>query len=84
MSIKVPLKQKTPQIEIDLRGEKGNVFYLISLGCKLASQLDMDWNTIQRRMTSRDYIQAVKIFDAYFGHYVTMYVSETLREQLTK
>ncbi|BBM67890.1 hypothetical protein VA249_45360 (plasmid) [Vibrio alfacsensis] len=82
MSIKVPFEQRIPQIEIDLRGPQGNVFYLFRVGQKLAHQLGMDWDLIFKRMANGDYVQAVRIFDAYFGQYVTMYVSEELREEL--
>lgn len=83
MAIKVPFDQKVPQLVIDLRGSQGNVFYLIGTGKMLAHQLGLDWDKIYKRMTRGDYIQAVKIFNAYFGQFVTMYVSEEFREQLT-
>ena len=37
MTFKTKPKQKTPQIEVDLTGEEGNVFYLIALARKLGS-----------------------------------------------
>ncbi len=82
MTIKVPLKQRTPQIVIDLQGEHGNVFFLIALARDLSHKLSLDFDKIYKRMSSGDYFHAVKIFDAYFGDFVTMHVSEELREQL--
>jgi uncharacterized protein YeeX (DUF496 family) len=76
MAIKTKLKQKVPKIEIDLSGPQGNVFCLINLAKKLSRKLDMDGETIVKRMMFDDYEHAVKTFDAYFGDYVTMFVPE--------
>ncbi|AUI88846.1 hypothetical protein BS333_20960 (plasmid) [Vibrio azureus] len=83
MAIKVPFKPKVPQITLDLRGEQGNVFQLISLARKLSVQLDLDGEKIQKRMIAGNYYSAVNIFDAYFGDFVTLLVSEDIREQLS-
>ncbi|EJM7154713.1 MULTISPECIES: hypothetical protein [Vibrio] len=83
MAIKVPFKPKVPQITLDLRGEQGNVFQLISLARKLSAQLGLDGEKIQKRMMTGDYYCAVNIFDAYFGDYVTLLVSEEIREELS-
>ncbi|EKA5635842.1 hypothetical protein OKZ62_001746 [Vibrio navarrensis] len=82
MTIRVPFKQRVPQIEINLCGPKGNVFYLIQLAKQLSSKLGLNWDIIYKRMTMHDYVHAVKTFEAYFGDYVTLDVSEELLEQL--
>jgi hypothetical protein len=60
-------------IEIDLTGPQGNVFFLIGTARNLAKQLGLDSNKIQNEMMSRDYENAVTIFDKYFGSFVTLY-----------
>jgi hypothetical protein len=83
MAFKEPFKPKVPQITLDLRGEQGNVFQLISLARKLSAQLGLDGEKIQKRMMTGNYYSAVNIFDAYFGDFVTLLVSEDIREQLS-
>ncbi|NGZ68933.1 hypothetical protein G6Z92_18630 [Vibrio aestuarianus subsp. cardii] len=82
MAIKKKLRQQIPQIEIDLTGPQGNVFYLLTQAKRLARELGMDGDNIHHRMMKDDYIHAVKIFDAYFGKYVTLRVNDELAEQL--
>ncbi len=83
MAFKEPFKPKVPQITLDLRGEQGNVFQLISLARKLSAQLGLDGEKFQKRMMTGNYYSAVNIFDAYFGDFVTLLVSEDIREQLS-
>lgn len=73
MTIKTKLKQRIPQIEIDLDGPQGNVFFLIGTAKNLACQLGMNHETIIKQMRGGNYKQAVRIFDAYFGEFVTLY-----------
>lgn len=82
MTIKTPFKQLVPKIEIDLRGPQGNVFNLIKQAKLLAKQIDESEETITSRMMRYDYVNAIKVFDAYFGDYVTLLVDEDLAHQL--
>jgi len=79
MTVKTMPKQKRPQIEVDLTGEEGNVFYLIALARQLAPQLGFDLETMTDRMMFDDYTHAVRTFDAYFGDYVTLFTDDTAR-----
>ena len=72
MAIKGQIQQLVPQIEINLDGPDGNVFVLIKLATDLANKLGKDTDLIIQRMTSGNYEQAVRIFDAYFGQFVTL------------
>jgi hypothetical protein len=70
------IKSKEKQsfgIEIDLTGPNGNAFYLIGAANNLAKQLELDSKVIQTEMMSGDYENLVKVFDRYFGHFVTLY-----------
>lgn len=68
----IKTKKKLP-IEIDLTGPQGNVFYLLGLAKQFAKDLDLDGDEIIDAMTSSDYDNAVKVFDSWFGHFVTLY-----------
>ena len=58
---------------IDLTGPDGNAFVLLGKAKGYARQLDMDFNLIQKEMTSGDYENLLKVFDKYFGGFVTLY-----------
>jgi hypothetical protein len=58
---------------IDLTGPDGNAFVLLGQAKRYASQLDMDFSIIQKEMTSGDYENLLKVFDKYFGSFVTLY-----------
>jgi hypothetical protein len=60
-------------IEIDLTGPDGNAFVLIGYGSRLAKQLGLDKDAIQKEMMSGDYENLLKVFDKYFGEFVTLY-----------
>ena len=60
-------------IMIDLTGPDGNAFALLGQAKKYARQLDMDFNLIQKEMTSGDYEHLLNTFDKYFGGFVTLY-----------
>jgi hypothetical protein len=60
-------------IEIDLTGPDGNAFTLIGYGSRLAKQLGLDKDAIQKEMMSGDYENLLKVFDKYFGEFVTLY-----------
>lgn len=67
------IEEKPQTIEIDLTGADGNVFNLIGIGGRLCKQLKLNADVFVRRMTSGDYENAVKVFEEYFGDYVTLY-----------
>ena len=72
MSIKYK-KMKTGPVEIDLTGPDGNAFVLIGTASKLAKQLGLDGKKIQSEMMAGDYENLIKVFDKYFGEFVTLY-----------
>lgn len=57
---------------IDLDGPHGNVFYLLAQAKYLASDLDLQFEDIEREMKSGNYTDAVNTFDRYFGDYVIL------------
>ena len=71
MAIKKKVNKST--IEIDLTGPDGNAFMLIGRAGSLAKQLGLDKAKIQSEMMSGDYENLIKVFDNYFGHFVTLY-----------
>lgn len=81
MTIKASIEQKIPQIEINLDGPEGNIFTLFNLVKQLSGKLGLDGDLIIRRMQHRSggYEHAVKVFDAYFGNYVTLRTNEPER-----
>tara|TARA_R110000851_G_scaffold333298_1_gene511927 strand:+ start:685 stop:906 length:222 start_codon:yes stop_codon:yes gene_type:complete len=58
---------------IDLTGPDGNAFVLLGQAKGYARQLDMDFNLIQKEMTSGDYENLINTFEKYFGSFVTLY-----------
>jgi hypothetical protein len=66
-------KMKTGPVEIDLTGPDGNAFNLIGIASNLAKQLDLDKKKIREEMMSGDYENLLKVFDKYFGEFVTLY-----------
>jgi len=66
-------EQKVGNIEIDLTGPDGNVFFLIGQGVSYCKQLGLDDKEFMKKMMSGDYENAVNVFDEYFGHFVTLY-----------
>ena len=67
------IEEKQNKLEIDLTGQDGNVFNLIGVGGRLCKQLGLNSDVFTRKMMSGDYENAVKVFDEYFGDYVTLY-----------
>jgi hypothetical protein len=67
------IEEKQGQIEIDLTGPDGNVFYLIAQGGRFCKQLGLNSEVFTRRMMSGDYENAIKVFEEYFGEFVTLY-----------
>lgn len=71
---KVKEKPVDQRIEIDLTGPEGNAFYLLAKARQLTRRLHLDWNQVYAEMTrEEDYEQLVKVFDYYFGEFVTLY-----------
>lgn len=66
-------KKKSLGIEIDLTGPDGNAFVLISYGSRLAKELGLDKDAIQKEMMSGDYENLINVFDRHFGEFVTLY-----------
>jgi hypothetical protein len=64
---------KTGPVEIDLTGPEGNAFNMIATAGNLAKQLALDKKKIQSEMMSGDYDNLIKVFDKYFGEFVTLY-----------
>ena len=60
------------EIIIDLTGSDGNAFVLIGTASKLAKQLGLDKDAIQKEMMSGNYDNLIKVFDKHFGHFVTL------------
>ena len=66
-------KEETNTIEIDLTGPQGNAFYLMGVAKSLCGQLGIASTPVLEEMRSGDYNNLLKVFDEYFGSYVTMY-----------
>ena len=66
-------KKQKLGIEIDLTGPDGNAFVLIGTAGNLAKQLCFDGKAIRTEMMAGDYENLIKVFDKYFGDYVTLY-----------
>ena len=66
-------KKEKSGIEIDLTGPDGNAFVLIGTAGNLAKQLGLDSKAIRTEMMAGDYENLIKVFDKYFGDYVTLY-----------
>jgi hypothetical protein len=67
------IETKSKEVEIDLTGEQGNVFYLIAVGGRFCKQLNLNSEVFTRRMMSGDYENAIEVFEEYFGEFVTLY-----------
>jgi hypothetical protein len=67
------IETKSKEVEIDLTGEQGNVFYLIAIGGRFCKQLHLNSEVFTRRMMSGDYENAIEVFEEYFGEFVTLY-----------
>ena len=61
------------QVEIDLTGEEGNAFVLMGYARRFSTQLGLNPDPIINEMMSGDYENLIKVFDKYFGNYVTLY-----------
>ena len=59
-------------ISIDLTGPEGNAFVLIGTASRLAKQLGLDKDAIQKEMMSGNYDHLIQVFDKHFGEFVTL------------
>jgi len=66
-------KKKERRIEIDLTGPQGNAYFILGTAKNLAKQLGKDVEDINKRMTSGDYENLLKVFEKEFSAYVIMY-----------
>ena len=66
-------KKEKLGIEIDLTGPDGNAFMLIGRAGNLAKQLGLNKDAIQKELMAGDYENLIKVFDKYFGNFVTLY-----------
>jgi hypothetical protein len=57
---------------IDLLGPDGNAFYILGVAQKLSKQLLLDFDKINKEMTSGDYFNLLDIFKSYFGDYIIL------------
>ena len=73
MAIKSIKEKKQFPIEIDLTGPDSNAFALMGYAKRFAKQLGYDSNMIIDKMKSGDYENLLKVFDQYFGEFVTLY-----------
>ncbi len=72
------IKEFTPNRNIDLSSEDGNVFSLIGLASRLAKMLEKDSKAIMKEMMSCDYGNAVYVFDREFGEYFDIILPKTM------
>jgi hypothetical protein len=61
------------KMAIDLRGPKGNAFFLLGIAKDLSRKFGLDFEDIQARMKSGDYENLINVFDTEFGEYVDLY-----------
>lgn len=74
MTIRKKIKwQGKIEIDLTLAGPNGNALYLLARAGSLADQLGLDPEGICQEMKSGDYENLLKVFDKYFGDYVTLY-----------
>ena len=64
-------------IQVDIRGEQGNAFWLLGYARNLAKQLQdgndsYDPTKITEEMKSGDYHHLLATFEPYFGEYVEL------------
>ena len=60
-------------MNIDLTSPEGNAGYLLNTARRLSRRFGYDMKKITNEMKAEDYENLVKVFDSYFGDYVTLY-----------
>ena len=73
MAIKDAKKLNKGKTIIDLRGPQGNAYFLLGTASNLCKQLGIEWEPINKDMTSGDYEHLIKVFDQHFGAYIDLY-----------
>ena len=68
----VELKPKRDKMYIDIDGPNGNAFNLLGAAKVWSKKLDLDGDSIRDDMSSSDYINLLKVFDANFGDFVVL------------
>ena len=61
------------KIDVDLTGPDGNAFAVLGLAQRLAKQLGLDNDAIQKDMTSGDYEHLIEVFEKHFSDHVNLY-----------
>ena len=69
----IQTKPKRHMITVDLEGQEGNAFYLISVARRLANELKMDFDPIHKEMIGGNYENLIKTLDKHFGEYIIIY-----------
>lgn len=70
---------------IDITGERGNAFVLISQAKRWSNQIDKtQTDTLLARMQSGDYINLLAVFEVHFGVVCDLIMDEALVEEVTK
>ncbi len=72
MTIKSKKCLKNRPVEIDLSGPDGNAYVLLGMATQYAKQLGLDDKKICDEMRASNYENLLKVFDKYFGAYVTL------------
>jgi len=65
--------KKEKRIEIDLTGSQGNAYCVLGLAKDLSKKMGKNWEDIEKRMTSGNYENLLKVFELEFGDHVVMY-----------
>jgi len=73
MAIKSVKELRRGKLKIDLTGPQGNAYCLLGYAKDFCKQLEKDWPSINKEMTSGDYENLLKVFDREFGAYVDLY-----------
>ena len=68
----VELKTFNHKMFIDIDGPNGNAFNLLGTASVWSKKLDLDGDSIRDDMSSSDYINLLKVFDANFGDFVVL------------
>ena len=58
---------------LDLTGPDGNAYAILGCAKNLSKQLSLDWESINKEMTSSDYENLIMVFEKHFGDYVDLY-----------
>jgi 16S rRNA C1402 N4-methylase RsmH len=82
MALSIKPDVKPEKIIIDLTGEQGNAFNILSAARKLSKQIGLDTDSILDSMQRSDYAHLVRTFDLHFGAFVELQMSRELMRQI--